>query len=258
MKISHWTRRAKVFAGIGILVVLAGLSIFTFVGIPGGNRLFGPNGKSHGEPSLSSPMAVFMRMPLSRQARSYTCGVAAMQSLLYYYGEEVREDILARELKSNAEIGTNYNNLIAAAQTRGIQVEVRRNMTIDELESALSSKKPVMVAFQAWADNVSAYANDWEDGHWAIAVGYDKERIYFMDPSTLGNFTYIAIPEFLMRWHDTDSDNTTQLIHFGLIFSKGEKPFYDPNAILPLSFVLFQTSLVLATHTAKNYRNFVG
>lgn len=235
MKTILWTRRAKTLAATGSLVVAVVL-IFTFVGMPWGGRLFGLGSNTQVEPSLSSRIGVFMRMPLSRQASSYTCGVAAMQSILYYYGEEVREDTLAEELKSNADIGTNYNNIIAAAQTRGIQVDVRRDMTIDDLKSALSSKKPVMVAFQAWADNVSGYANDWEDGHWAIAVGYDSERIYFMDPSTLGNFTYISIPEFLTRWHDTDSDNTTQLIHFGLIFSKGEKPSYDPNAILPLAF----------------------
>ena len=240
MKTIHWTRRTKIFAGIGSMVVItAVLLIFTFVGMPWGGKLFWLTSKTQVQPSLSSSMDVFIRMPLSRQAKSYTCGVADMQSILYYYdyGEEIREDILARELKSNPDIGTNYNNLIAAAQSRGIQVEVHKDMTIDELKSALRSKKPVMVAIQAWGDNATDYANDWNDGHWAIAVGYDDERIYFMDPSTLGNFTYIAIPEFLTRWHDTDSDNTTQLIHFGLIFSKDDKPSYDPNAILPLSFV---------------------
>ena len=178
MRTARWTRRGKVFAGIGTLVVIAAvLSVFTFVGMPGGGKLFGLSSKAQVQPSLNSPMDAFIRMPLSRQAKGYTCGVAAMQSILYYYGEEIREDILARELNSNPDTGTNYHNLIAAAQARGIQVEGHRDMTIDELKSALVSKKPVMVAIQAWGDNATDYANDWNDGHWAIAVGYDDERI---------------------------------------------------------------------------------
>lgn len=77
------------------------------------------------------------------------------------------------------------------------------------------------------------YPHDWDDGHCAIAISYDDDRIYFMDPSTLGNYTYIADPEFLNRWHDTDSDNVTKLIHFGVVLS-GQEPSYDPNVILPM------------------------
>jgi ABC-type bacteriocin/lantibiotic exporter with double-glycine peptidase domain len=198
--------------------------------------------------SLQSPMDSFILVPLCRQATNYTCGVAALQSILYYYGDEVRQDILAEELKSDPDIGTNYHYIIAAAQTRGIQVEARQDLAIEELKAALQTKKPVMVAIQAWADDTNGYAGDWDDGHWAVAVGYDSTRIYLMDPSTLGNFTYISIPEFLDRWHDIDSDNVTRLNHFALIFSAAEKPSYNPNTVLPLSFWpgLLEDSQILA------------
>jgi predicted double-glycine peptidase len=188
------------------------------------------------QPSLSRSADVFLRVPLSRQATNYTCGVASMQSILYYYGYEVRQDILAKELESDPDSGTNFRKIMAAAQARDIRVEARRNLTLDELEAALRNGKPVMVAIQAWADDPSTYTDDWNDGHWAIAIGFDSERIYLMDPSTLGNFTFIAVPEFLLRWHDLDSDNTTRLVQFGLIFDKDGKPAYDPDAILPLSY----------------------
>ncbi len=36
-------------------------------------------------------------------------------------------------------------------------------------------------------------AEDWGDGHYAVAVGYDQQNIYLMDPSILGNYGYILI-----------------------------------------------------------------
>jgi len=99
-----------------------------------------------------------MKLPLVRQATGYTCGVAAMQSILRYYETE---------------------------------------------------------------------------GHWVVAIGYDENRMLFMDPSTLGNYTYIPNEEFLDRWHDTDSDNVTQLVHFGIVISKSA-PDYNPDAIMRL------------------------
>jgi predicted double-glycine peptidase len=188
------------------------------------------------QPPLSRTAEVLLRVPLCRQATGYTCGVASLQSILYYYGYEIRQDNLAEELESNPETGTNYHKIMNAAQVRDIRVEARRDLTLDELKAALHGGKPVMVAIQAWADNPSLYADDWDDGHWAIAIGYDKERIYLMDPSTLGNFTCIPVSEFLLRWHDLDSDNATRLIHFGLIFDKDGRPAYDPEAILPLLY----------------------
>jgi hypothetical protein len=54
------------------------------------------------------------------------------------------------------------------------------------------------VAIQAWVDNNDGkfpidWKNLWDDGHYCVAVGYDEERIFFMDPSTLGHYTYIPI-----------------------------------------------------------------
>ena len=185
------------------------------------------------QPLLTSSIEDFIPVPLARQATSYTCGTAALQSILYYYGDEYREDRLAKRLKSDPDNGTNYRNMVQFAQSKGIEVVVRTNMTIDDLKLALHNRHPVIVAFQAWSDNVSNYTDDWEDGHYAVVIGYDNDRLYFMDPSTLGNYTFISNSDFLKRWHDIDSDNVTRLQDFGLIFSK-DKPAYNPNVILQL------------------------
>jgi hypothetical protein len=91
----------------------------------------------------------------------------------------------------------------------------------------------VLLPLQAWPTSPVDYREDWDDGHWAVAVGYDSENLYFMDPSTLGNYTFIPVREFLERWHDADMDGETELRHFMLILSK-EKAVYDPEAILKM------------------------
>jgi len=174
-----------------------------------------------------------MRLPLTRQATNYTCGVAALQSVLAYYGVSIREDNLAKELKTTND-GTSKENIILFARNQGLIAAGRPKMSLDDLRKALSQRKPVMVAIQAWPDTPVDFKADWEDGHWVVALGYNKDNIYFMDPSTLGNYTYIPIPEFLERWHDIDLDNTTKLNHYGIIFSSKCKPSYDPKIILRL------------------------
>ena len=68
-------------------------------------------------------------------------------------------------------------------------------------------------------------------------VGFDRKYLYFMDPSTLGNYAFIPIPEFLARWHDYYIDEEGRkitLVHFGLVFSGKSKPVYDPEARMPM------------------------
>jgi predicted double-glycine peptidase len=168
-----------------------------------------------------------IRVPLSRQGHDYTCGVAALQSVLCYYGKEVREDTLAETLKSDIETGTDYRNIVEYALSEGFKADIQKEMNLEDLKQWIRHKKPVILLIQAWhgsdpVDNLT----DWEDGHYVVAIGYDYKNIYLMDPSTLGNYTFIPIPEFLDRWHDQDPYTGEFLIHFGMVIEKGQ-PQYD-------------------------------
>jgi predicted double-glycine peptidase len=175
-------------------------------------------------------------LPMIRQGTPYTCGVASLQSILAYYGEEWREDNLARELKSTPEEGTDYHEIVRFAQSKGLSAEVVEGMTVDALKRYTAAGKPVLVAIQAWGDK-SDYSNDWDDGHYSIVIGIDERNVYLMDPSTAGNYTFIPIPEFIARWHDSYKNSAgkdTRLMQFGIIFSSSRKPAYSPSALMPL------------------------
>ena len=177
---------------------------------------------------------VLLRLPLVRQSTNYTCGVASLQSILRYYGFERREDILAAELGSDSETGTDHRKIIEFSLANGFSVEKKLDMSIDDLKTLLRAGIPVMCVIQAWCDSPPVDWKDvWDCGHYVVAIGYDSERIFFMDPSTLGNYTYIPNEEFLDRWHDIDNDEVTELVHLGIIIHMPE-PDYNPEEILKL------------------------
>jgi predicted double-glycine peptidase len=187
--------------------------------------------------SNSKPDAALIKVdrlisvPLCRQATDYTCGAAALQSVLGFYGEDIREGELAEKLKSNSKDGTAYHEIADFARSRGCSVQVKTGASLGDLKKWLNSRQPVICLIQAWPDRQVKYADDWEDGHYVVAVGYDAKNIYFMDPSTLGNYTYIPIPQFLERWHDKDQHE--HLSHFAMLVTKPASK-YNRSVIKPL------------------------
>jgi predicted double-glycine peptidase len=174
-------------------------------------------------------------VPLCRQDTSYYCGVAVMQSLLAYWGgEDIRQDILAKELKTTEKMGTNYYNIITLAQSKGYQASFIANISLAELMHYIDLKIPVICLIQAYADHSKKelFIN-LKNGHYVIAIGYDNKYVYFMDPSTIANYTYIEKEEFLERWIDRDSQNQKRLDHCGIIITKPQA-VYNPNGILYL------------------------
>ncbi len=174
-------------------------------------------------PALSKAKLELIQIPLTRQATDYTCGTAALQSMLGFHSEDFNESELAKLLKTNEQEGTDYNEIVAVAKQKGYTVQVYKEMKLNDLKNLLNKKIPVLCLIQAWAEKKVDYKNDWNDGHYVVAIGYDKHKIYFMDPSTLGNYTYIDQKSFLNRWHDKNSKE--ELNHFGLTITKKHRPY---------------------------------
>lgn len=183
---------------------------------------------------------VWVPVPLCRQMDLNSCGVAAVQSVMHYWnagqdGNGPRQATLAGEC-GTTENGTDYRAMLAYARKQGFVAESRTNMTVEGLTESVRAGVPVIVAFQAWSDNptVECYSTNWSEGHYAVVMGYDDRNLYFMDPSTLGNYTFIPREEFLARWHDeTAAEPVERLVRFGLILRK-EQPTYQPCNVLKL------------------------
>ena len=171
-----------------------------------------------------------IKVPLVRQPNTYTCGVAAVLSILGYYGKELSYDDLTKELKATDKNGVDHRDIIKFFKTNGFDVELQKGMLMSDLMGCIDESIPVIVCLQAWAQDSIVEAESWEHGHWAVVVGYDEENVYLMDPSTLGNYTYIPIDEFAQRWHDQDGE--IRLRQAGIIV-RGTKRF-DAEALKKL------------------------
>jgi uncharacterized protein len=174
-------------------------------------------------------------IPDVRQSQPYSCGAASLQAVFNYWGIDRREGVLMEELGTSEETGTPPESLVRVARAHGLDAELRTFLTISDLEAANRNKTPVIIACQAWSDvspaNLS-WEKDWEDGHYMVVIGIDRENVYFEDPSLLGTRGVIPRGEFVSRWHDYEGPspygpNSTAYYQAG-IFIRGAEPASYP------------------------------
>jgi uncharacterized protein len=146
-------------------------------------------------------------VPDVRQSTGYTCGAAALQAVLAYWGTSEREDRLAARLGSTPEAGTHPEAILRIAREFGLKAELREGLDLPDLERALADGTTVIVDLQAWRERSDLpWAETWDDGHYMVLLGMDAEKLYFEDPSLLGKRGVIPRAEFVDRWHDYEGD----------------------------------------------------
>lgn len=176
----------------------------------------------------------FIKVPLCLQETPYTCGVACVQSILAGYGIIYRQDYLSEMLKQKPIYGTDYKNIIAFMEMLGFQASLSIEMDIDILKENIDYGITPILIVQAWKDDEIDYPYDWRDSHYIIACGYDEHRIIFMDPWTLGNYTYITNDELMKRWHSIDSSFNHHYFTGLIIKHEHLSLVYSPGIIKPL------------------------
>jgi predicted double-glycine peptidase len=175
-----------------------------------------------------------IRVPLCHQETPYSCGVACVQSILAGNGIIYTQDVLAERLGQKPIYGTDYKKIITFMDMLGFHASFHIGMNIDLLKELISNGITPILILQAWKDIEIDYAYDWKDAHYVIACGYDENRILFMDPWTLGNYTFIPINMLMKRWHDFDSSGNHSY-QSGLIIHHEHLPFvYNPSIIKPM------------------------
>jgi hypothetical protein len=188
-------------AALLVLAVAAGWLAGTLLPVPGVKDVRVPRAPA---PIPSSPFAA---VPDVRQSTGYTCGAAALQAVLAYWGMPEREDRLAARLRSTPEAGTHPLDIVRVAREFGLTAELREGLDLLDLEAALASGTAVIVDLQAWRERTDVpWTETWDDGHYMVLVGMDAEKLTFEDPSLLGKRGFIPRAEFVDRWHDYEGD----------------------------------------------------
>lgn len=171
-------------------------------------------------------MASLIAVPQVTQETDYTCGVAALQAILEYFGCHTEQMTLASQLHAAPLVGTSYRSIEKYCLAEGFDVKIYTGMTVEQLQQLVAQGQPVLCLIQArlGEETLEEWPQIWQNGHYVVAVGADAESFYFMDPSTGGRNRCIGRQEFSLRWHDVDgaqdSAISERLEHFAMVISK--------------------------------------
>jgi predicted double-glycine peptidase len=172
-----------------------------------------------------------IELPTGRQTFDFDCGAKALQLVIAYYGIDIPEGELMKELKIDAN-GVSVQNMISVAEAKGFKVVAQSGFSLDEVKRLVDGGHPVIVLVQAWAARYMTL-EDWkaddDDGHYVIVIAHSGDIIVFEDPSSFHR-TWMTEEEFIARWHDVDPRTHQKLEHFGMVLL-GKEPM-PPQKIL--------------------------
>lgn len=158
-------------------------------------------------------------MHSARQAFDFDCGARALQAVMGYYGVDIRGDVLLDELEADPELGVPPERLIAVAGRHGFDVESGTGWSVEDVKRYVREGHPVIVLLQAWAKSymsIKDWKNHFDDGHYAIVMGYNRNVLFFEDPASFRR-AWLRENEFLARWHDRDPRTGEKLFRFGMV-----------------------------------------
>ena len=188
------------------------------------------NSSINASTSMGTTNLALFSMPDTRQSTEYSCGAAAMQAVLGYWGRDIGEEDVREMLNTNEESGTYPDDIIRVAKALGLKAEYKENMSMADLENYVAEGIPVIVDCQAWR-SVSQYNESWADtwynGHWLVVIGIDENNVTLEDPYILGDRGFMSREDFLARWHNVrglDETDTGKQIHMGIAI-RGERPY---------------------------------
>ncbi|MFZ4564537.1 MAG: C39 family peptidase [Bacteroidales bacterium] len=138
-----------------------------------------------------------------QQATDYSCGPAAVLTLLRYYGKDGDEMTIAKEMGSSSTCGTRPEQMTAWLNLHGFIASWYENGNLDTLRNNLNKRIPTLVEWSDWG------------GHWVLVVGYDTRNtetisddvIIFADPydrhdDKMDGLTNFNAERFYYMWYD--------------------------------------------------------
>lgn len=164
-----------------------------------------------------------INLHIGRQTFDFDCGAKALQLVMAYYGIDIRQDELMKELGTGKD-GTRVDKMISVSRAKGFQVEAKEGWSLREAKRYVDEGYPVIVLLQAWAERymtLKEWRNHYEDGHYTILIGHSKGVLLFEDPASFRR-TWLREYEFLARWHDLDSETNRKYEQFGMVLLGGE------------------------------------
>src|SRR4051794_37469980 len=95
-------------------------------------------------------MSAFRLLNLTRQVTEYSCGPAAVQSVLRYWGHDVGQQKLMELFKTTPKSGTYPQDMVRGVRALGVEAEFKENCTLEDIDKFTSAGHPVVALGQVW------------------------------------------------------------------------------------------------------------
>ena len=165
-----------------------------------------------------------LEFPELIQNCEYDCGAKALQAVLAYYGIDVEESVVLRAVGTTKKSGTPIKGIENTLKNYGLKYK-SGSMNLKDIKCFIDKKIPVILLVQAWTEKRHVdWEKDWNDGHFVVAIGYDKKRVYFEDPFSFER-TFLSYDELNDRWHGVDDKGVREVRHGIAVF--GRKPLFS-------------------------------
>jgi ABC-type bacteriocin/lantibiotic exporter with double-glycine peptidase domain len=178
---------------------------------------------------------VNLNVPIVKQATPASCGPACLLAVLrYWLGDDapVAEADLYDLLEYDPKVGTDPRKLaFAARDVYGLTAGAVVGATVLQVANAVAGGTPVILQLQAWKkDDEKDYDEDWDDGHYVVAVGRRGKNLIVMDPLSPKAYRTLSAVDLRDRWHGYDGDKQSSGIAV-YVSSKGDPRGEEPNDV---------------------------
>ena len=151
----------------------------------------------------TSPGKTLLKVGSYQQTTEYTCGPAAVVSLLHYLGREGNEMTITGEMGTSTTKGTTPAQMTDWLNNHGFSAAWNQEGTLELLRENLKNNVPTLVEWSDWG------------GHWVLVIGYDTRNtadlmddvIIFADPydrhdDHKDGYTWFNAQRFYYMWYD--------------------------------------------------------
>lgn len=166
-----------------------------------------------------------LEFPEFKQISDYDCGAKALEAVLTYYGFDTNEEKIIKLAGTNKRSGTTINGMTKTLEKFKLKFH-EGEFELGKIKRQIDGGHPVILILQAWTEKKKIdWEKDWGDGHYVVAIGYDKNKLYFEDPYSPIR-TYLSYDELNKRWHNQQKNKKFR--HYA-ISVYGKKPKFSAD-----------------------------